>query len=221
MQVFVPETLALPMKVVLTARSRGAVAVERGPLVYALKITHVWKKLQERFPAFPDWECRPGSAWNYAICLALEKGAAPQAPVVIAKDPPASSYFRVTHPRMPADSSPWESSPIELTCKARKVNGWKLLENEVTPDVPQSPVTTDSPEEQITLVPYGCTRIRITHFPVTPGCVSNGLGGYHFSGPVETSPKFVCFGEVVPVPVRSGFFARIILTTSSLHSNNL
>ena len=91
--------LALPMKVVLTARSRGAVAVERGPLVYALKITHVWKKLQERFPAFPDWECRPGSAWNYALCLALEKGPAPRAPVVLAKDPPAELLLHGNAPR--------------------------------------------------------------------------------------------------------------------------
>jgi uncharacterized protein len=166
--------LALPMKVVLTARSRGAVAVERGQLVYVLKINHVWKKLQERFPAFPDWECRPGSAWNYALCLSLEGGTAPGAPVVLAKNPLASSYFTVTRPRVPENSSPWEFSPIELTCKARKVSGWKLLENEVTPDVPQSPLTTDSPEEQISLVPYGCTRIRITHFPIAPGSARQG-----------------------------------------------
>jgi Beta-L-arabinofuranosidase, GH127 middle domain len=166
--------LVLPMKVALRARSKGAVAVERGPLVYALKITHVWRKLQERFPAFADWECRPGSAWNYALCLALEKGSTPTASAVHAKELPASSYFTVRHPRVPGDASPWESSPIELTCRARKVKGWELLEKELTPDVPEIPVTTDSPEELITLVPYGCTRIRITHFPVASGPVREG-----------------------------------------------
>ena len=45
--------LTLPMTVKLTPRSKGAVAVERGPLVYALKIDHVWKKVAERFPGFP------------------------------------------------------------------------------------------------------------------------------------------------------------------------
>ncbi len=156
------------MTVVLTVRNRGAVAVERGPLVYALTTTHVWKKLQERFPAFPDWECRPGSAWNYAICLALKKGTAPEAPLVLTKDPPASSYFTVTRPGVPEGSSPWESSPLELICRAIKVTGWKLREKEVTPDVPQSPVTMDSPEEQISLVLYGGTRIRITHCATAP-----------------------------------------------------
>jgi hypothetical protein len=161
--------LTLPMKVVLTPRSRGAVAVERGPLVYALKIAHVWKKLRERFPGFPDWECRPGSAWNFALCLVLEEGTGPDAPIVVAKDPPAGSYFTVNHPTVPEESSPWEFPPIELTCKARQVKGWDLLEGDVTPDVPRSPVTPDSPVEQISLVPYGCTRIRITHFPVAAG----------------------------------------------------
>ena len=87
---------------------------------------------------------------------------------MLAKDPPADCYFKVTHPTVPEDSSPWEHAPLELTCNAKRVNGWKLLEHDETPDVPQSPVTTDSPEEEITLVPYGCTRIRITHFPITP-----------------------------------------------------
>jgi hypothetical protein len=160
--------LTLPMKVVLTPRSRGAVAVERGPLVYALKLAHVWNRLRERFPGFPDWECRPGSAWNYALCLAREGGTAPESPVVVREDPPAGSYFTVTHPAVPHDANPWESAPIELVCKARRVKGWELLTGDVTPDVPRSPVATDSPEERITLVPYGCTRIRITHFPVAP-----------------------------------------------------
>ena len=141
-------------------------AVERDPLVYALKIAHVWSKLRERFPGFPDWECRPGSAWNLALCLALEASPAPESPVVVRKDPSAGSHFTVTHPAVPHDANPWESAPIELVCYARRVKGSELLPGDVTPDVPQSPVATDSLEERITLVPYGCTRIRITHFPV-------------------------------------------------------
>ncbi|MFC1552256.1 hypothetical protein ACFL6P_06780 [Candidatus Latescibacterota bacterium] len=36
----------------------------------------------------------------------------------------------------------------------------------VTPDVPMSPVINNNPEEDITLIPYGCAPIRITYFPV-------------------------------------------------------
>jgi hypothetical protein len=35
-----------------------------------------------------------------------------------------------------------------------------------TPDIPQSPVINNDPVEKITLVPYGCTRVRMTYFPV-------------------------------------------------------
>jgi hypothetical protein len=32
-------------------------------------------------------------------------------------------------------------------------------------DVPLSPVTSEEPLEQLTLIPYGCTDLRITEFP--------------------------------------------------------
>jgi hypothetical protein len=91
------------------------------------------------------------------------------APSVVAKEPAAGSSWTVTHPRVPENASPWECSPIELTCKTRRVKGWDLLAGEVTPDVPLSPAISDSRVEQITLVPYGCTQIRIAHFPVAAG----------------------------------------------------
>jgi hypothetical protein len=43
--------------------------------------------------------------------------------------------------------------------------------------------------------------------------VSNTFRGYHFYSVVGTSPKYVSFSEVVPAPVRVGFFSRINLTT--------
>ncbi len=64
-------------------------------------------------------------------------------------------------------SRPWEYPPVELTCKAKKVDDWKLLSGDVTPDVPQSPVISNHPEEKISLIPFGCAQVRITYFPVT------------------------------------------------------
>ena len=152
--------LKLPMHVRFSRWDRASVAVERGPLAYALKIKHNWQKVAERFPGFPDWELHPGSAWNYALGLQLSYG----------KDrmPVGDSYFTVKYPEVPKGSDPWEYPPIELIGKGKKVDGWQLIDEEVTPHVPQSPIYNDNPWEDVTLVPYGSTRIRITYFPVAP-----------------------------------------------------
>jgi len=158
--------LSLSMKIRFSVWHKGAVAVERGPLVYALKIKHEWKKIAERFAGFGDWEVYPGSIWNYALCLRLGYGK--KEFTGISRTPALDSYFTVKYPKVPEGSYPWEYPPIELICKGKRVDGWDILDDNVTPDVPQSPIINDNPEEEITLVPYGCTRIRITYFPVAP-----------------------------------------------------
>lgn len=175
--------LSLPMHVVLTRWDKWSVAVERGPLVYALKIKENWKKARERFAGFPDWEVRAGSDWNYALCFRIYRGG------MISRrrlDDDKSelntgdSYFKVNYLNLADGANPWENPPIELIAKAKKVEGWRLqkavpavlpLNNDgpeaFTPDVPQSPVASNNPEQEITLVPYGCTHVRVTYFPVT------------------------------------------------------
>ncbi len=48
-----------------------AVAIERGPLVYALPIAAEWKKVKDN-RQFADWEVYPRSPWNYALQLDRE-----------------------------------------------------------------------------------------------------------------------------------------------------
>ena len=45
-----------------------AVAIVRGPLVYALKIGAEWKKVKDN-PQFADWEVYPTTPWNYALAI--------------------------------------------------------------------------------------------------------------------------------------------------------
>ena len=43
-------------------------AIERGPLVFALPIDTEWKKVRDRHNLpFDDWEVYPKSPWNYAL----------------------------------------------------------------------------------------------------------------------------------------------------------
>ncbi len=157
--------LSIPMKINLSIWNNSSVAVERGPLVYALKIKQNWVKTDERFPGFPDWECLPASDWNYALCFSLENHGPKKFPL-ISGNYPIESYFTVQYNEVPEDSYPWEFPPVELICKGKKVDHWKLLEDDVTPDVPQSPVVNNNPEEEISLIPFGCAPVRITYFPV-------------------------------------------------------
>ena len=162
--------LHLPMRIHYSRWNKASVAVERGPLVYALKIKEHWQNAGERFPGFPDWEVRSASAWNYALRLSSRTDIGLEA-----RPSTPDSFFTVNYPKVPDGSNPWEYPPIELIGKAKKVDGWRILAGDVTPDVPQSPIFNDNPEEDVTLVPYGSTRIRITYFPVAPPSDVNAL----------------------------------------------
>ena len=48
-----------------------AVAIERGPLVYSLRIDGKWKKLRGQDP-YAGWEVYPKSPWIYALAIDRE-----------------------------------------------------------------------------------------------------------------------------------------------------
>jgi hypothetical protein len=150
-------TLQLPMQVTTSNWGRNSRAVERGPLVYALKLEEKWEKGNderegEYFSVYPKGD------WNYGILEAL------------VKDPVKNSV--VTPIKPVNDNFIWnlQNAPIEITASAKKLPEWKIV-NDVAPQ----PVTdrtgiyrgkVNSDIEKITLVPFGCTKVRIVAFPV-------------------------------------------------------
>jgi hypothetical protein len=66
---------------------------------------------------------------------------------------------------------PWNLSnaPLQLTVKARRIPNWTLY-NDMTGPMPYSVIynegTPKEKDEEVTLVPYGCTKLRISEFPV-------------------------------------------------------
>jgi hypothetical protein len=125
-----------------------SVAVERGALVFSYGIGEDWLKLRDRGMT-ADWQVYPTTQWNYA--LALDAAS-------------ASHDVRAVDTEVSDRPFSAKGAPVELHVKGRKLPAWQA-ENGVADPVPQSPVTSDQPEETIALIPYAAAKLRITAFP--------------------------------------------------------
>jgi hypothetical protein len=67
----------------------------------------------------------------------------------------------------PIGQSPFspEGAPIMCQAKGRRIPEWQN-EHGSAGILPEYPVTSSEPEETLTLIPYGCTNLRITEFPL-------------------------------------------------------
>jgi hypothetical protein len=145
-------------------RYNEAVAVERGPLVYSLRIGETWTRVNPDKPhrelPHGDFEVRPATPWNYGL-------------VVDERRPEATLSFE----ERPVGERPFspEGAGVVATARGRQIPRWKIVRGwagEVSPAdaawADPRRAVTDQPVEQITLIPYGCTNIRITEFPQVP-----------------------------------------------------
>ncbi|MCK4879308.1 MAG: glycoside hydrolase family 127 protein [Bacteroidales bacterium] len=153
--------LHLPMEVSLNRWVENAVSVERGPLVYVLKIGEEWKAV-ESDDIWGDYsEVRPLDPWNIGLLEAA------------VLDPETGFEFVTVGKTTNSQEEriyPWslENAPVALRTKGRIIPDWKLHREMAGPlphSLPLKHLLSDPPQE-ITLIPYGCSTLRITEFPV-------------------------------------------------------
>ncbi len=141
--------LRFPMEIKTVKGYHESVSVERGPLVYALKIGEAWSKLKGPEPC-PTWEIKPLTEWNYGLVLDNEL--------------PEKSFKTIESvmPLQPYDSI---ETPVKILAQGKKLPQWKLEHNSAG-DLPESPLESNEPVVTIELVPFGGTQLRLTSFPV-------------------------------------------------------
>ena len=145
--------LELPMQIKLSRWYENSLGVERGPLVYALKVEENWKERKTTDSPDTFWEVFPTSPWNYGI------------PEIVIDSLDFSVKVNEKVDRMPWNL---KNAPIQITTKGKIIPYWGLYQNSAgkIPDSNESYRDQDTLAEKIILVPYGCTTMRIAEFPV-------------------------------------------------------
>jgi hypothetical protein len=148
--------LHLPMQVTLNRWVENSVSVERGPLVYSLSPGEDWSYV-ENSDKYGDFsEVRPLGPWNYGLLEAAVLD--PDQGFELIRKAKMSGYY------------PWteETAPLALITKGKQIPDWKLyraMAGALPHSLPLKHLQGEEPEV-IKLIPYGCTTLRITEFPV-------------------------------------------------------
>lgn len=159
--------LTLPMSLSMRTwqANKNSVSVDYGPLTLALKIEERYTQQDSRATAIGDSKWQKGadpekwptteiyaeSPWNYALVLNKKE---------------ALKDFKIIHKAWPADNFPFtpQSVPLEVKAIGRQVPSWQADKTGLCGVLPEADAPK-SAREEITLIPMGAARLRISAFP--------------------------------------------------------
>lgn len=163
--------LRFPMEIKLVkvddshSASKYPISIERGPLVYALPVPVRWTEYPGNpitplpegwcwYEAYPDLDYSQGDAfapnWNAPWAKAVDENLTPDKIRVVEKE---------------VDGYVWENPPISLEVPLYHA---KLVHMFLSPRMGEAwevPVDVEGEAEYCTMVPHGCTNLRITYLP--------------------------------------------------------
>jgi hypothetical protein len=151
--------LTIPAEIKLNRWYENSVSVDLGSLNFVLKIEENWEKVvNTKDPeVFGNhyYKVTAASSWNYGL-------------VDVPKEEIKNNY-RIIREVNPG-SFPWnlQNTPVRIETKAKKIQDWKLYYGSAGP-LPYSiqlGQNTSEKEEVVTLIPYGCSSLRISEFPL-------------------------------------------------------
>lgn len=152
--------LTFPSEIETTTWYNDSTAVQKGPLVFGLKIDEDWRTYDsndmrelkvEHQPQSPLREIYPASPWNYGL--------------VVDENDPTKSFKVETVDDVALQPFSIDNAPITLKAKGQRIPEWTLDGNLAGPQ-PFGPTKYDaSMVEDIELIPYASGRLRISQFP--------------------------------------------------------
>lgn len=154
--------LTFPAQVTVSRWYNEAAVVERGPLVYALRMNEKWERHElepEKHALYGPfyYEVTSDSPWNFCLPKANVRPEAVGESFIVEDGGEMAPY-------------PWtlDGSPVKIRTRANRLGDWTLYSGSAGPIafVSSQRMYMAPEEEWICLIPYGCTTLRVTEFPV-------------------------------------------------------
>lgn len=162
--------LELPMSLSMKRweTNKNSVSVSYGPLTLSLQIAEEYRKVNSvdnaiwdskwqkgaDVSAWPTYEIYPGSSWNYA--LKIDENNLDNSFAIVKRDWPDDDFPFIA-----------QKSPVIFEAKGRKVPSWQIDKYGLCGVLPDENSRKETNLEDITLIPMGAARLRISSFPVT------------------------------------------------------